>query len=68
MPPPEIELGKTVIEGILLKLGDLILMNAPSAAKKGVAVTIIMLLRKAKKGKRHAKNNRTEDKHPPRVR
>lgn len=58
MPPADPETAvKIVMEGVLMKLGDVLLMHAPSTAKKGIAVVVIMIGKRFKKtgGSKHEK-------------
>ena len=49
--------AKVVIEGVLMKLGDVILMHSPSAVKKGFVVVVVLLRRRFKKKKRKEKRD-----------
>lgn len=53
MPPTDVETAvRIILEGALMKLGDVILMHFPSALKKGAAFSIVLVRRKHRKRKK----------------
>jgi hypothetical protein len=60
MDGPEL-IARTVLEGVLMKLGDIILISGSGAAKKVVVVTVLLARKKfAEKKKLKSKSTRSK--------
>jgi hypothetical protein len=51
MSDPQEFIIRGIIDGVLLKLGDIILVSSPGLFKKGIVVTLLLLLKKNGKKK-----------------
>lgn len=63
MPPPDPDyFVRGIVEGVLLKLGDILLVTSPATLKKGGLVALIIIRKMNKKktgGKKHVETRRS---------